>query len=438
MTSIGCHSPALEPAAPDCEPDLSTQNQLCGLKHCGALQTLSPASSSSKILQGLSTEDYEQFLEDSEWSDIVGTIHKSYQLRNWERPRRGKDFSLLPTPTTYAKGSGKYRPAGATKLEQSLRQFINPGDKLHPAVPGWMMGFPPGWVEFVLMDGGKTFQPPEIAECAAILPSAENATTCMVGQSSQNKLRSPSVESCTCTPNLSQTVKLNEETGDYGLLLGDNNKSPSKDTVHSNISPSKKSPSTNRRRKGEGNGSIHWRTRTWNGKDYPQAYYHWKENGNKRSKYIPKQLLGDVQKAEAAKRPVIEILRLLGVVPRPNKQKLLGDTQISPSTGEEQLEISPSNKSPSKTRRHKGKGSGSIHWKTISRNGKDYPQAWYHYEFWSEGDRLVKSSKYIPKRLVGRIQKLEEEKAPVREILNIFGEVVKSAISQSPDCDVRC
>lgn len=72
-------------------------------------------------------------------------------------------------------------------------------------------------------------------------------------------------------------------------------------------------------------------------------------------------------------------------------------------------------------RRHKGEGSGSIHWKTITRNGKDYPQAWYHYEFWSEGDRLVKKSKYIPKRLEQRIQKLELDKAPVREILNILG-----------------
>ena len=72
-------------------------------------------------------------------------------------------------------------------------------------------------------------------------------------------------------------------------------------------------------------------------------------------------------------------------------------------------------------RRHKGEGSGSIHWKTITRNGFDYPQAWYHYEFWSEGDRLVKKSKYIPKRLEQRIQKLELDKAPVREILNILG-----------------
>ncbi len=169
----------------DCEPDLTTQNQPCGLKPCDALQMGSPVSSSSKILSGLSAEDYEQFLEDSEWSDIVGTIHKSYQQRNWERRKKGKDFSLLPTPTTYAKGSGKCRPAGQTKLEVRLRQFISPGDKLHPAVPGWMMGFPSGWVEEVLMDGGEKIQLPLTPEYVATHPSDGKQTISTLDQSCQ-------------------------------------------------------------------------------------------------------------------------------------------------------------------------------------------------------------------------------------------------------------
>ncbi|WP_199349928.1 hypothetical protein [Nostoc flagelliforme] len=41
---------------------------------------------------------------------------------------------------------------------------------------------------------------------------------------------------------------------------------------------------------------------------------------------------------------------------------------------------------PSKIRRYKGEGSGSIHWRTITKNGRDYQQAYYDYEFWSEGD----------------------------------------------------
>lgn len=75
----------------------------------------------------------------------------------------------------------------------------------------------------------------------------------------------------------------------------------------------------------------------------------------------------------------------------------------------------------SKTRRHRGQGSGSIHWKPITRGNKIYPQAWYHYEIWDKGTRSAKKSKYIPKHLVGKIQELELEKAPVKEILKVLG-----------------
>ncbi|NEU77349.1 ASCH domain-containing protein [Hassallia byssoidea VB512170] len=213
--------------------------------------------------------------------------------------------------------------------------------------------------------------------------------------------------------------------------------SPSTDGEQSNLHPSKNSPSTKRRHWGEGNGTIHWRTITKNGKDYPQAYYHWKENGKKRSKYINQQLIRLVQEAEDQKRPVIEILGLLGVVPAQVPKTLLGCIESSPSNNAEQLGIPTSKDSPStsdgqlsvptskdipsKTRRNKGSGTGSIQWKVITRNGKDYPQAWYHYEFWKNGVRQVKKSRYIPKRLLGRIEKLEAEKAPVREILSLLG-----------------
>jgi hypothetical protein len=213
---------------------------------------------------------------------------------------------------------------------------------------------------------------------------------------------------------------------------------PSKNREQLEISPSK-----NRRRKGDGNGFIYSRIITKNGKDYQQAYYHWKENGQKKTRYIPKKLLGDIQEAEAAKLPVKEILLLLGIsVTRSNNSpsNLLGDIPLSPSNsdispsnnnpsnllGDIQLSpsnsgISPSNNSPSKMRRHKGEGSGNIHWRTISRNGKDYPQAYYHFEFWTQGNRLIKSSKYIPKRLIHRVEQLEQQKAPVKEILQVLG-----------------
>lgn len=79
----------------------------------------------------------------------------------------------------------------------------------------------------------------------------------------------------------------------------------------------------------------------------------------------------------------------MGVVPSPSKNTLLGDIKNSPSNDVKQSEIPSSKNSPSKTRRHKGLGSGSIQWKIITLHGKDYPQAWYHYEFWKDGDRSL-------------------------------------------------
>lgn len=182
-------------------------------------------------------------------------------------------------------------------------------------------------------------------------------------------------------------------------LLGEIENDPSKSNSPSNadISPSKK--------RTHGGGSIYQRTITKNNKEYQQAYYHWKENGKKRTKYIPKKLLQVIEQAVTAKRPIMSILRLLGEI------------SDSPSN----LDNSPSKTiSPSKIR-CKGEGSGSIHWRIITKNWKDYPQAYYHYEFWSGGNCQVKSSRYIPKRLLPQIQQLDSMKAPVRDILKILG-----------------
>jgi hypothetical protein len=190
------------------EQDLTTQNQNSGLKPCGASQTVAPVSSSLKILQDLSAEDYEQFLGDSEWLAMSGMIRKSYQLRNLDRPKREKGFSSLPTPTTYAKGSTGCRPAGATRLEQKLRPYITKGDKLNPAVPGWMMGFPVGWAEYPLMDTGETIsvQLPFIPEYAATSINGAIVTTSTPVQSAPSKLRSQLSESVT-SPILLQQLK---------------------------------------------------------------------------------------------------------------------------------------------------------------------------------------------------------------------------------------
>ncbi|BAY87775.1 hypothetical protein NIES267_72990 (plasmid) [Calothrix parasitica NIES-267] len=78
------------------------------------------------------------------------------------------------------------------------------------------------------------------------------------------------------------------------------------------------------------------------------------------------------------------------------------------------------NISEKKTRRHKGDGSGCIYYRTVTKKGKNYSEAYYQYEFWKDGERLTKSSKYIPKRLLSQVQRLEAEKAPVKDILKLL------------------
>lgn len=79
-------------------------------------------------------------------------------------------------------------------------------------------------------------------------------------------------------------------------------------------------------------------------------------------------------------------------------------------------DLSPSKKS----RRKKGKGSGSIHYRTIKKNNKEYKQAYYHYEFWQDGDRLIKSSEYIPRKMEAKIIRMNGEKVSVDEILKVL------------------
>ena len=147
-----------------------------------------------------------------------------------------------------------------------------------------------------------------------------------------------------CAPEISESSNCcqNHPPPVSELLLGGIDNSPSKNSEQIEIPPSKDNPSKKRRNWGEGNGTIHWRTITRGGKDYPQAYYHWQEKGRKKTKYIPKQILGDIQEAEFKKRPIREILTLLGVVPSPSKNTLLGDIENNPSKDVEQPEIPPS------------------------------------------------------------------------------------------------
>jgi phage N-6-adenine-methyltransferase len=79
------------------------------------------------------------------------------------------------------------------------------------------------------------------------------------------------------------------------------------------------------------------------------------------------------------------------------------------------------NNSTISTRRSRGEGTGRIQIRTITKkNGKQYQQAWYDWQMHNQAHTISKST-YIPKHLLEIVQQLEQQKAPVREILQVLG-----------------
>ena len=77
----------------------------------------------------------------------------------------------------------------------------------------------------------------------------------------------------------------------------------------------------------------------------------------------------------------------------------------------------PSKIPPSKSRRRKGEGTGYLYNRTITRRGKQYQEFYYRYR-----DELGQlRSKYIPQRLLDRVQDAESHKVSVTEVLRLLG-----------------
>ena len=153
------------------------------------------------------------------------------------------------------------------------------------------------------------------------------------------------------------------------------------DTVLTVISRFSITVSTSGKRlKGKGTGRIQWRTVTKkNGKQYQQAWYDWQvHEGGKtktRTKYIPKRLLAKVQALEAAKVPVLEVLRVLGVAEKrspESKSKILTQFLGGMAPIENQPAKIPSRKTPPRKKREKGNGTGYIYYRTVTKKGKSW------------------------------------------------------------------
>jgi hypothetical protein len=436
----GVHSHAREQATQEVEQDYLTQSQHFGEKDLDVLSKLNPSSVLSNNLKELSNEDFELFLVDSVWQDTVLKLKQSRQ-QSLGRVIKGSDYLSFPTLTSNENSTS--RPAGQTKCEKWFKDngLIPNGSQLSARAIASLMNFPTDW-----------FSP-----LSPTKPQAESEPDILQDeQLPQPKQRSPSVESSICIPCLIKQPKQPEVKGvikedlgdrfvvevdgeeifisklfvypDFSKTVGQIEKSSSK-----TIPPSKNCSSKKRRQNGFGSGHIYYRTVTRNSKNYQQAYYQWRENGQQRTKYIPKKLLTRVEEAESLKLPVSDILVLLGGKDKCSSKKSdtfnnnampsasfaiaeVSEAEVINVTNECSSKVVPL----SKSRRSKGKGTGWIECKPIKRGGKEYQQYWYHYEEWREGDRIIKKSRYIPKRLLARLEKLEVEKAPVREILEVL------------------
>jgi hypothetical protein len=140
-------SPAQEPPTQEPKQDSYIQSLLSGLNISELSTKDDPDSLSSKTQLQLLVTHCEQYLEDSEWSDIVGTIHRSYKLLSSEVPKNGSDCLSLPTLTTN-KGV-KSRSSGQSKCEKWFRDkgLLLDTQCLSPQMMAVLFGFPMEWTK---------------------------------------------------------------------------------------------------------------------------------------------------------------------------------------------------------------------------------------------------------------------------------------------------
>ena len=140
-------SPAQEPQTQEPKQDLNIQSLLCGLNISELSTKGGPNSLSSKTQLQLLITHCEQYLEDSEWLAISGTIRKSYRQLSLEVPKNAKDSLSLPTLTTN-KGV-KSRSSGQSKCEKWFRDngLLLDTQCLSPQMMAVLFGFPMEWTK---------------------------------------------------------------------------------------------------------------------------------------------------------------------------------------------------------------------------------------------------------------------------------------------------
>ncbi|MCA6572123.1 MAG: hypothetical protein IM549_02440 [Pseudanabaena sp. M53BS1SP1A06MG] len=148
LTSLQVDSHAQELPIVEPEQGLTTKNLDYGLNTSESLTKDDHVLQSLKIHQALSLQDYEQYLEDSEWSDIVGMIRKSCRLTGSEVPKKDPESLSLPTLTSN-KGTKRSRPAGQSRCEKWLKDngFLQSTQVLSAEMMCVLFGFPKDWTQ---------------------------------------------------------------------------------------------------------------------------------------------------------------------------------------------------------------------------------------------------------------------------------------------------
>ena len=354
------------------ERDSSIQPHLFGEKDLDALLKLNPSSVLWNSLKELSDEDLELFLPPSIWQD---TLLKLKQSRQQAKALDNRGTDCLSFPTLTSNSNSTSRPAGQTKCDRWFKDngLIAPGYQLSAQAMALIMGFPPNWFDClsptehqeelepdtsqdeqlhhhkqrslseesststVLLGGDenllehKRCDPADVSSAKERAPrkrgerssqDRELSIPCLVKQPKQAEVKGfiqKDLGDCpkgsgganrfdVYIPDSDSTITVSKlfVYPDFSNSVGQIDKNPRKKSP-----PSKNNPRKTRRKKGQGNGTIYYRMVTKNGRQYQEAYYHYIENGKKRTKYIPKKLLDRVKEAESRKLPVTDILVLL-------------------------------------------------------------------------------------------------------------------------------
>jgi hypothetical protein len=357
-TSLPAGFPVQAQVTQESEPDYLTQNQPFGEKELEYYSKLDPDSVLLSNLKELSDEDFELFLADSTWQDTLSRLKQS-RRRALELSTKDSDCLSFPTPTSNECSTS--RPAGQTKCERWFKDkgLIAPGYQLGRRAIALIMGFPSDWFDPLCQS-----QPAQREESEPDTSQDEPLH--------QDKQRSLSEESSTLTVLLG---------GEKLLEHKERRSSPSQKLVIPCIVKQPKQP--------EIKGVIQ------------------KDLGDRFIIYIP------------SSDSTVTVSKLF-IYPDFSKsvgQSEKSSSKITPPSTNCSSKLSP----PSTKKRKQGYGAGYIECKPIKRSGKEYKQYWFHWEIWREGDRLTKKSRYIPKRLLSRVEKMEASKAAVREILEVLG-----------------